>query len=74
MYTYYIVTRVWDVLLAEGSIKVVYRVSLALLRTVKKQLMPLRFDKIMGVLRELPTLTDANEVMEVRYLISLIYI
>lgn len=54
-----LVTRLWDVLLLEGRWKEIYRMSLSLLSSVKEQLLQLRFDKVMGYLRELPRKIDS---------------
>lgn len=58
-----LVTRVWDVFLHEGW-KVVYRVALALIKSVSKQLKSLEFEGIMGRLKELPATIDSHMIME----------
>mmetsp|Transcript_32745 Transcript_32745/g.55212 ORF Transcript_32745/g.55212 Transcript_32745/m.55212 type:complete len:447 (-) Transcript_32745:216-1556(-) len=62
-----LVTRVWDVLINEGTYKVVYRVSLALLKYCEKALLGMGFENIMGFLRELPGHIDALQVMELAW-------
>ena len=49
----------------EGSYKIVYRVSLGILKYFEQQLLELKFDKIMALLRDLPRHIDANRLMEV---------
>ena len=46
-------TRVWDVYFSEGF-KIVYRVALALLKTIEKDLLAAQFEDIMGILRNIP--------------------
>jgi hypothetical protein len=64
-FSFDLVTRVWDVLMNEGSYKIVYRVSLALLKYFEKELLALQFDRIMALLRDLPRHIDASKLMEV---------
>lgn len=49
----------------EGSYKIVYRVSLGLLKYFEQELLELKFDKIMALLRDLPRHIDASKLMEV---------
>ncbi len=65
-FSFDLVTRVWDVLMNEGSYKIVYRVSLGILKYFEQQLLELKFDKIMALLRDLPRHIDANKLMEVK--------
>lgn len=64
-FSFDLVTRVWDVLMNEGSYKIVYRVSLGLLKYFEAELLELKFDKIMALLRDLPRHIDASKLMEV---------
>lgn len=66
-----LVTRVWDIFLLEGDYKIVYRVSLAILKSCEKELMSRKFDKIMAFVRELPHRIDADAVMDLCWKIPL---
>jgi hypothetical protein len=63
-FSFELVTRMWDVLLLEGRLKMVYRVSLAILQHVESRLLELKFDKIIGMLRDLPNRIDSHRVMD----------
>merc|ERR1719162_2848327 len=65
-----IVTRIWDCFLVEGW-KVTYRVMLALLEGASAELMKLRFEDILGYLKDLPHLVDHDELMESTFKIPL---
>jgi hypothetical protein len=49
------VVRIWDVYLSEGDAKIIYRVSLALLRCVQHNLLSLDFENTLKTLQDLPT-------------------
>jgi hypothetical protein len=70
-FSFDLVTRVWDVLLLEGDIKIVYRVSLAILQSVENSLLALAFDKIMGFLRNLPDRIDSYSIVDRAFTIPL---
>jgi hypothetical protein len=65
-----LVTRVWDVFLAEGW-KIVYRVMLALLQYAQPVLMTLSFEEILAFMRELPEQVDASKIMDIALKIPL---
>ena len=65
-----LVTRVWDVFLAEGW-KIVYRVMLALLQHASPLLMTLNFEETLAYFRELPNQVDANKIMDIAFSIPL---
>lgn len=66
-FSFDLVTRVWDVFMSEGTFKIVYRVSLALVKCLETELMALSFEKIMALMRELPRHVDAEHVMDVAW-------
>lgn len=63
-FSFELVTRVWDVLLFEGRLKMVYRASLGILQHVEAQLLALSFEKIMSFLRDLPNRIDSHAVVD----------
>jgi hypothetical protein len=65
-----LVTRIWDVMLHEGQ-KVIFRVALALMKSIEKQLLKLPFEAMMRVLRELPATADADVVIDTMWKIPL---
>jgi glutathionyl-hydroquinone reductase len=65
-----LVTRVWDVFLAEGW-KIVYRVMLALLQYAQPVLMTLNFEEMLAYFRELPEQVDASKIMDIALKIPL---
>ena len=65
-----LVTRVWDVFLAEGW-KVVYRVMLALMQNSMPELLTMNFEETLAYFRDLPNQVDANKVMDVAFKIPL---
>lgn len=67
-FSFDLVTRVVDVFLKDGY-KIVYRVSLALLKNIEKELMESDFEGIMRLVRRIPELTDASTVMELAWAI-----
>eukprot|EP01034_Spumella_vulgaris_P027176 gene27176-33862_t len=70
-FSFDLVTRVWDIFLSEGSMKIVYRVSLAILKYFSKELLSYSFEKIMALMRELPKHIDASAVMDLAWKIPL---
>jgi len=70
-FSFDLVTRVWDIFLQEGKIKIVYRVSLALLKYFEKQFLAAKFEKIMELIRELPRHIDAVKVIDLAWTIPL---
>lgn len=66
-----LVTRLWDALLLEGRWKEIYRLSLALLSSVKEQILQLRFDKVLAFLRELPKRIDSSAVADAAWTLPL---
>merc|ERR1712176_781032 len=58
-----IVTRVWDCFLVEGW-KVAYRVMLALLDAAAPDLLKLRFEGILGYLKQLPNVVEGDALMQ----------
>lgn len=65
-----LVTRVWDVFLAEGW-KVVYRVMLGLMQYSMPVLMTLNFEETLAYFRDLPNQVEANKVMDIAFKIPL---
>jgi hypothetical protein len=65
-----LVTRVWDVFLAEGW-KIVYRVMLALLQHAQPVLIKQSFEEMLAFFRELPEQVDANKIMDIALKIPL---
>lgn len=70
-FSFDLVTQVWDIFLAEGQFKIVYRVCLAILKYVEKELLECPFEHIMSVLRELPKRVHAPGVMAICWNIPL---
>lgn len=70
-FDYDLVTRIWDIFLLEGSYKIIYRASLAILKKNEKLFMEQAFDKIMVTLRELPSYCDSEEIMSICWQIPL---
>jgi len=65
-----IVTRLWDCFLVEGW-KVAYRVMLALLDAGASDLMKLRFEGILGYLKELPNIVECDALFQATFKIPL---
>ena len=61
-FSFDLVTRVMDVYLSEGY-KIVYRVALALIKNIDSELADAEFEEIMGLVRNIPLLTDATTGM-----------
>mmetsp|Transcript_26542 Transcript_26542/g.28945 ORF Transcript_26542/g.28945 Transcript_26542/m.28945 type:complete len:387 (+) Transcript_26542:70-1230(+) len=70
-FSFELVTRVFDIFLLENHYKIVYRVSLAILKSFEKELKARKFDKIMSFLRDLPNRVDAPKIMDVCWQIPL---
>eukprot|EP01038_Epipyxis_sp_PR26KG_P006448 gene6448-8870_t len=66
-----LVTRVWDIFLNEGSIKVVYRICLALLKHVEADILDSKFEKIMMIIKDLPRKVDADSLIQMSWTIPL---
>jgi len=64
-----VVTRVWDCFLTEGW-KVAYRVMLALLERATPHLLKLKFEDILGYLKELPNEVNASEIVDAAFKIK----
>lgn len=69
-FSFDLVTRVWDIFLFNGY-KIVYRVALALIKNAEKEFMSAKFEDIMGIMRNLPTLVDAEELINLSMTIKL---
>lgn len=65
-FSFDLTTRVMDIYLKEGY-KIVYRVALALIKNIEKELMDADFEDIMKTVRIIPELTDADTVLELAY-------
>jgi len=65
-FNFELVMRVWDVFLVE-DFKIVFRVALALIKNVEKELLVASFEDIMSLLRNLPERTDATAVMDLAW-------
>eukprot|EP01039_Chlorochromonas_danica_P011630 gene11630-13041_t len=66
-----LVTRVWDIFLFEGDYKILYRVSLAIIKSQEEELMDRKFEKIMAFMRELPKRVDGAAILELCWKIPL---
>jgi len=62
-----LVTRVWDVFISEMNYKILYRVSLALLKSISKQLKLADFENIMRLLKDLPRSINPHHIMELAW-------
>eukprot|EP00596_Hydrurales_sp_CCMP1899_P004088 CAMPEP_0119051398 /NCGR_PEP_ID=MMETSP1177-20130426/73027_1 /TAXON_ID=2985 /ORGANISM="Ochromonas sp, Strain CCMP1899" /LENGTH=463 /DNA_ID=CAMNT_0007030585 /DNA_START=128 /DNA_END=1519 /DNA_ORIENTATION=+ len=69
-FSFDLVTRVWDVFFNEGY-KIVYRVALALVKSIEKELLSNEFEDIMGIFRKIPELVDAERLMGIAFSIPL---
>ncbi len=65
-----LVTRVMDVYLVEGY-KIVYRVALALIKNIEREIMESSFEEIMQILRNIASRTDAATVMDIAWKIKI---
>lgn len=65
-----LVLRVWDCFLFEGW-KIAYRVMLALLTLSQKDLLNLRFEELLGYLKEIHKKVDGDSVMRAAFAIPL---
>ena len=64
------VTRVWDIFIFE-DMKIIYRVCLALLKCIEKELLSANFESSMEIIRNLPQSADIDLVLEVAWAIPL---
>ncbi len=64
-FSFELVTRVWDIFMFEGDMKIIYRVALAILKYFEDEFLSKKFDKIMGLLRDISKKIDAVIVFEV---------
>ena len=69
-FSFDLVTRVWDIFFHEGF-KIIYRVALALLKSVENEILSESFENIMALLRSLPSKVDASNVIDVAFTIPL---
>jgi len=69
-FSFDLVTRVMDVYFSEGY-KIVYRVGLALIKNIEQELLDADFETIMQIVRNIPVLTDASEVMDIAWKIPI---
>lgn len=65
-FSFELATRVMDVYMYEGQ-KIVYRVALALIKNIERELLDADFESLMQIVRNIPTLTDANTVMDIAF-------
>jgi len=70
-FSFDLVTRVWDIFLSEGTVKIVYRVALAIIKTFEHELLNMKFDEIMSMFRNLPQRIDSEAVMTLCWTIPL---
>jgi hypothetical protein len=64
------VTRVWDIFIFE-DMKIIYRVSLALLKSIETELLSSSFERNMELIRSLPQRADVEEIIEIAWSIPL---
>lgn len=69
-FSFDLVTRVWDIYLLEGY-KIVYRVSMALLKLSQTELLVSSFEDIMARLRDMNKFADAEAVINTAFSIPL---
>ena len=69
-FSFDLVTRVWDAFLLEGY-KIVYRVALALVKSMETQLLEADFEASMALFRNLPKIVDADKVMDMAFALPL---
>jgi len=69
-FSFDLVTRVFDVFIYEG-IKIVYRVCLALLKSLETELLEAPFEEIMTILRNISSTVDAKRIMKIAWSIPL---
>jgi len=70
VFSFDLVTRVLDIFTYEGF-KIVYRVALALIKSVEKLVVGKSFEDIMKVIRLISSYVDADEVIEMAWTIPL---
>jgi hypothetical protein len=66
-----ITTRVWDILSINRDMKIVYRVALALVKSVEAEILESDFEQILALFRELPTKVDAERLFKIVFSINL---
>jgi hypothetical protein len=64
-----LVTRVWDIFIHESDYKIIYRMSLTLLKNREDELMNANFEGIMAILKTIPMMIDASALIEVTVLV-----
>ena len=64
------VTRVWDIFIFE-DMKIIYRVSLALLKSIESELLSSSFERNMELIRSLPKKADIEVIIEIAWSIPL---
>mmetsp|Transcript_1807 Transcript_1807/g.2464 ORF Transcript_1807/g.2464 Transcript_1807/m.2464 type:complete len:388 (-) Transcript_1807:180-1343(-) len=69
-YNYDMVTRIWDIFLAEGW-KIVYRTGLALLKEAEPDLLRKDFENCLHFFRSLPSRIDGHQLIENSFKIPL---
>ena len=62
-FSFELVTRVWDIFIAECNFKIVYRVCLAILKCQEKEIIAASFESILAIIRDLPNNVDTFTVM-----------
>lgn len=68
-----LLTRIWDIFLYERNFKIIYRVGLGILKYFEKNLLNLKFEKVLAYLRSIQDhiVNNANDIMEVTLSIPL---
>lgn len=69
-FSFDLVTRAFDLFVSEGM-KTYYRISLALLKSIEKELLEASFEEIMGILRNIPSRCDSEVVLKLAFTIPL---
>eukprot|EP00357_Protocruzia_adherens_P028219 CAMPEP_0114996664 /NCGR_PEP_ID=MMETSP0216-20121206/14450_1 /TAXON_ID=223996 /ORGANISM="Protocruzia adherens, Strain Boccale" /LENGTH=344 /DNA_ID=CAMNT_0002360921 /DNA_START=36 /DNA_END=1070 /DNA_ORIENTATION=- len=64
------VVRIWDVFLAEGD-KILFRVSMAILKLYHDEFLTMSFDKIMKKFKAIPSELDAERLLQVAFSVKL---
>lgn len=72
-FSFDLVTRVLDIFCLVGY-KIVYRVALALLKTIEEKLMKASFEECMKLIRSLPQFVDAPTLIEVIIIVLLYFV
>eukprot|EP00743_Colponemidia_sp_Colp-15_P010206 GILK01011214.1.p2 GENE.GILK01011214.1~~GILK01011214.1.p2 ORF type:complete len:162 (+),score=23.76 GILK01011214.1:30-488(+) len=58
-----VVSRVWDIFLAEG-VKIVFRIALALLKLKHDEILALSFERILILFKNIPNELDGEQLIE----------